>query len=53
MIKGETVEPQVGQFLSGVIMMKEYNILGGQMNNTFGSVLQMSCPTEDIQLRQV
>ena len=31
MIKGETVEPQVGQFRSGVIMMKEYNILEGQM----------------------
>jgi carbamoyl-phosphate synthase large subunit len=27
MIKGETVQPQIGQFQSGVIMMKEYNVI--------------------------
>lgn len=40
MIKGETVEPQVGQFQSGIIMIKEYSVLGGQKTDTFGTVLK-------------
>jgi hypothetical protein len=43
MIKGETVQPQIGKFQSGVIMMKEYKILGGKMNEIFGSILRMPC----------
>lgn len=41
MIKGETVEPQIGQFQSGVIMMKEYKIFGGQMKDILGPVVKM------------
>jgi carbamoyl-phosphate synthase large subunit len=53
MIKGETVEPQVGQFRPGIIMMKDYNILGGQLTNLFGSVLKMSCLMKHVDPTQV
>ncbi len=41
MIRGESPEPEVGQFRPGVIMMKEYNILGGTSQDFFGSILNM------------
>ncbi|MBW4639636.1 MAG: ATP-grasp domain-containing protein [Gloeocapsa sp. UFS-A4-WI-NPMV-4B04] len=42
MIKGETVQPQIGQFQSGVIMMKEYNVMGGKKVDFFRSIFKMS-----------
>ncbi|MBD2139651.1 ATP-grasp domain-containing protein [Anabaena sp. FACHB-1237] len=31
MVQGETINPKIGEFQSGVIMMKEYKILGGEL----------------------
>lgn len=49
MIKRETVKPQIGQFKSGVIMMKEYNILGGEISDFFETVLKMPAPIKNIK----
>lgn len=38
MIKGEPVQPQIGQFRSGVIMMKEYKIYGGEISEFLTSI---------------
>lgn len=42
MIRGEAVDPQLGRFETGVVMMKEYNILGGKASDLFGPTLDMS-----------
>jgi carbamoyl-phosphate synthase large subunit len=38
MIKGEPVQPQIGQFQPGIIMMKEYNICGGKITDFLTSI---------------
>ena len=44
MIKGEKVSPELRCYRPGVIMMKAYNILGGEAHYFFGSNLDMRCP---------
>jgi len=41
MIRGEHVEPNIGQFQPGVIMMKEYGIFGGQPLDIWRSIYDM------------
>jgi len=41
MIRGEPVEPEVGQFRSGVMMMKEYRILGWESLDAFVGDVQL------------
>lgn len=41
MIRGERVEPKIGQFQRGVIMMKEYGILGGEPSDVWRSIHDM------------
>ncbi len=41
MVRGEPLGSRMGRFKPGVIMMKEYNILGGEPQELFGSVLNM------------
>lgn len=41
MLRGDSLEPQIGQFRPGVIMAKAYNILGGEGPDIFGPILDM------------
>lgn len=43
MIKGESVQPQIGQFESGIIMIKEYSIYGGKVTELFENNSSASC----------
>jgi carbamoyl-phosphate synthase large subunit len=52
MIQGETVQPQIGQFRPGIIMMKEYNILGGEITEILGNVIKISWKTKHIETKK-
>jgi carbamoyl-phosphate synthase large subunit len=41
-IKGEPVQPQIGQFRSHVIMIKEYNICGGEITDFTSAIQSLS-----------
>jgi carbamoyl-phosphate synthase large subunit len=41
MIRGEEVTPEIGNFRPGSIMMKEYNIFGGNPDDYFSKVINM------------
>jgi carbamoyl-phosphate synthase large subunit len=44
MIRGEAVSPELGRYKPGVIMMKAYNVLGGEAQYFFDSNLDMRYP---------
>lgn len=41
LIRGESIEPRIGQFRSGIVMMKEYKILGGEPDDFFDPILDV------------
>jgi carbamoyl-phosphate synthase large subunit len=41
MIRGESIDPQIGRFKSGVVMMKQYKLLMGEPDAFFGSIVNM------------
>lgn len=42
LIRGETVQPEIGRFQPGIIMMKTYRILGGRPSDLFQSTVDLS-----------
>ncbi|MEJ2697619.1 MAG: ATP-grasp domain-containing protein [Candidatus Sulfobium sp.] len=42
MLRGEPVEPKIGEFRSGIIMMKEYGVMGGERIDMCRSIIDLN-----------